>query len=154
MLMTNDVGNLFKYMTTLYGRKWTPGPDDIDHWRLALRKYNLDDITAASRKSLEAYPDFPPTLLEFVRLVEDSRPMLPPPGDGNPEENIELANRVYAYTKPLTARNPKGNPHGIELSERVATRQVGESAQQYEKRIANEITFTLYPNLRAQFENR
>jgi hypothetical protein len=58
--MTNDVGNLFKYMTTLYGRKWAPGPDDIDHWRLALRKYNLDDITAASRKSLEAYPDFPP----------------------------------------------------------------------------------------------
>ena len=67
------------------------------------------------------------------------------------DEDFVLAERVSAYTKPHSKRNPKGNPHGITLPGSIASRMQGESAERYEKRIADEVTFARYPKTRSEF---
>ena len=62
-----------------------------------------------------------------------------------------LPESVYAYAQPQSARNQQGNPHGITLPESIASRRQGESAERYEKRIADEVTFARYPKTRSEF---
>ena len=77
---------------------------------------------------------------------EVSREARPNQGD----EDFVLAERVYAYTKPYSKRNPKGNPHGITLSKTIASRRQSESVERYEKRIADEVIFAIYPKMRTK----
>lgn len=65
------------------------------------------------------------------------------------QENIIHADRVYAYCKPDSKANPKGNPHGITLPESVAQRVPGESPDEYERRIGNAMTLAMYPKLQS-----
>ena len=71
---------------------------------------------------------------------------------GKTQANEALAERVYAYAQPQSARNQQGNPHGITLPESIAQRRPGEPADVYEKRIADEITFSLCPKMRSRFQ--
>jgi hypothetical protein len=115
--------------------------------------YNFNDVMVAAEKAVQAYPDYPPSLGQFADLVEFNTPALPAPNNHDAFDNVELVDRVYAYTKPLSPiKNPKGNPHYIKLAENIAQRQGGESAQDYERRIASEVTFAMYPRMRPQFQ--
>ena len=66
------------------------------------------------------------------------------------DEDFVLAERVFAYTKPHSKRNPKGNPHGITLSKSISSRRQSESVERYEKRIADEVNFAIYPKMRTK----
>lgn len=155
MLLTNDIGRLFAIMQASYGARWTQKPDAIPVWQEALKGYTADDVMLAARKAISTYPDFPPTVGQFVDMVDFHMPQLPAPGQKSIQDEAARADRIYAYTKPKSPiQNPKGNDHHVRLPESVAQRIPGESLDQYEKRIADEVTFALYPRLRPQFENR
>ena len=156
MLQTNDIGNLFKFMHDAYGNRWTHGGDAIATWQDALKAFKAEDVFKAAKKCLKTYPEFPPTVGQFADMVEYHQPQLPPPNAGSETyDDPARAEQIYAYTKPLSPiQNPKGNPHHIRLPESIAQRKIGESIEQYEKRIADEVTFALYPNLRPRFESK
>lgn len=144
MLQTNDLGALFASLQAVYGHKWAHQADAIPIWQNALRQYSVKDIVRGANAAVLEYPDFPPTLGQFRRLVNESVPRLPCPDD----ERATLVERVYAYTRPHSARNSKGNPHGITLPESIAHHRPNESAAVYEKRIGDEVSFATYPKMR------
>ena len=149
MLTDSDVGQLFAQMQAAYGHQWAHKSDAIPMWKRALGGFSANDVFNAVGKAVKVYPDFPPSLGQFAGMVEYSTPALP--GPNNAHENIATADRIYSYAFPQDKiKNPKGNPHGIKLMENTAQRNVGESINQYETRIANEITLSLYPMLRAR----
>lgn len=147
MLQTNDIGLLFASLQAVYGHKFAHQADAIPIWQNALRECSVKDIKRGANEAVLAYPDFPPTLGQFVRLLNESAPRLPYPDD----ESATLVERVYAYTRPASARNPKGNPHQIKLPESIALRRQGESAERYEKRIASAVTFAMHPKAQQEF---
>ena len=61
-----------------------------------------------------------------------------------------LTESVYAYAQPQSARNQQGNPHSITLPESIASHRQGESAERYEKQIADEVIFAIYPKMRTK----
>ena len=144
MLQTNDIGVLFAALQACYGHKFAHQADAIPIWLNALRKYSVKEIMRGANAAVLAYSDFPPTLGQFLRLLNESAPRMPS-ADG---ENSAQAELIYAYTRPQTSRNPKGNPHCITLPESIAARRQGESAERYEKRIAAEVNFAIYPKMR------
>lgn len=146
MLNTDDVAKLFAEMKASYGYRWRQTPDDIPVWLRRLGGFNRQDLQNAVDRASSVYPDGPPNLGQFEGLVTLSSPQ----GD----ENLSKVERVKAYTLPYDkTKNPKGNTHGIRLPDSIADRKMGELADQYEKRIADEITFAMYPNMRRQFQN-
>lgn len=148
MLQTNDVGELFAQLQAAYGHQWAHKGDAIPLWQKALHKFNRGDVLSAVAKCVEVYPDFPPSLGQFVGLVQYNEPMLEGPG-GSREDTARL-DRIFAYTLPFDkTKNPHGNPHHIRLPNAVAQRRVGEHPNNYEIRIANEVTLALYPRLAA-----
>lgn len=148
MLLTNDIGVLFASLQAVYGHKWAHQGDAIPIWQNALRQCSVKDIMRGANEAVLAYPDFPPTLGQFLRLLNESAPRLPSP-DGASSAQAEL---ILAYTRPHSARNPKGNSHGIMLPQSIALRKQGESVEHYGKRIADEVSFVLHPQMRRQFQ--
>ena len=148
MLQTNDVGVLFASLQAVYGHKFAHQSDAIPIWQHALRDCSVKDIMRGANTAVLDYPDFPPTLGQFVRLLDEAAPRLP-----NPDADTStLAARVYAYCRPHGARNPQGNPHHITLPESIARRQLGESAEGYERRISDAVSCAMYPNIAHQFQ--
>ena len=74
---------------------------------------------------------------------EVSREARPNQGD----EDFVLAERVSAYTKPHSKRNPNGNPHNVSLPANVAQRRMNELANEFEARIGNAVTLARYPKV-------
>ncbi len=146
MLQTNDVGVLFASLQAAYGHKFAHQADAIPIWQNALRRYSAKEIMRAANAAVLQYADYPPTLGQFVRLLNESAPRLPSAGG----ENSAQAESIYAYTRPHSTRNPKGNPHGITLPESIASRRQSESVERYEKRIADEVIFAIYPKMRTK----
>ena len=146
MLQTNDVGVLFASLQAAYGHKFAHQADAIPIWLNALRRYSAKEVMRAANVAVLQYADYPPTLGQFLRLLNESAPRLPS-ADG---ENSAQAESIYSYTRPQTARNPKGNPHGITLPSAIASRREGESAERYEKRISDELTFARYSKMRTK----
>ena len=147
MLQTNDVGILFASLQAAYGHKFAHQADAIPIWQNALRRYSAKEVMRAANAAVLQYADYPPTLGQFLRLLNESAPRLPSANG----ENSAQAESIYAYTRPQTVRNPRGNPHGITLPESIASRRQGESAERYEKRIADEVTFARYRKTRSEF---
>lgn len=148
-MQTNDVGVLFASMQSAYGHRWAHKSDAVPVWQNALRRFPVAAVMRAAEKSVETYPDFPPSLGQFIDLVQYSAPALPSPD--NAHDNATKAERIHAYTMPYDkVKNIKGNPHGVRLPDSVAQRQIGESVEWYEKRIATEVTYAMYPWLRNQ----
>ncbi len=147
MLQTNDVGILFASLQAAYGHKFAHQADAIPIWQNALRRYSAKEVMRAANAAVLQYADYPPTLGQFLRLLNESAPRLP---SANGEKSAQTES-IYAYARPQTTRNPKGNPHGTTLPESIASRRKSESAERYEKRIADEVTFARYPKTRSQF---
>ena len=148
MLLTNDIGVLFASLQAAYGHKFAHQVDAIPIWQNALRHHSVKEIMRGANKAVFEYPDFPPTLGQFVRLVDEAAPRLPDPNS----DTSTLTAHVYAYSRPHSSRNPQGNPHKITLPESIARRQMDESEQAYERRISDAVTLALYPNIAHQFQ--
>lgn len=151
MLTSTDIGELFSQMQAAYGHSWAHKANAMPLWGKMLGGFGRQDVLAAVPKALKTYPDYPPSVGQFADLVEYNTPALE--GPNSTQDNLTLAERVYSYAFPQDPKkNPKGNPHGVKLPESAAQRVPGESAYDYEKRIAAEITFAMYPQLRRSFQ--
>lgn len=151
MLTSADMGELFAQLQAAYGHQWAHKADAMPVWAKMLGGYSRSDVLAAVPKVLKAYRDFPPNAGQFADLVEYNAPRLT--GPSSTQENLAMAERVYAYTMPQDSKkNPKGNPHGVKLPESAAGRVPGESPLDYERRIASEVTFAMYPHMRRGFQ--
>lgn len=147
MLTSADMGELFSQMQAAYGHQWAHKANAMPLWMKMLGGFSRQDVLAAVPKVLKAYPDFPPSVGQFTDMVDYGTPALT--GPNQTQENLTKADRVYSYTMPHDVKkNPKGNPHGVKLPESVASRVPGESVDDYEKRIATEVTFAMYPHMR------
>jgi len=68
------------------------------------------------------------------------------------KENIIRCDRIRSYTQVQSNSNPGGNTNRVNLPESIAAKQIGESADEYEHRISNEMTFALHPQMRSIFQ--
>ena len=146
MLTTHDVANLFQSMRTAYGNQWKHGPEAMSVWTDALKRHKSIDVRKAAVTVLGYYVDFPPSLPQFMHVVRESTPCLPSPN----HDDWALVARVNTYCRSESKINQKGNPHNVTLPESIARRATGESSETYEKRIGDEVTFALYPQIRRQ----
>lgn len=125
-----------------------PLPGTKEQFWGVLRKFSI----ATLRKAFATWvsnEERAPTPAAIRRLAfEASREAKQVDGD----ENFILIERVYAYSRPQSTHNPKGNPHGITLPESIASRKQGEAAERYEKRIADEVSFAKYPKMQSKFQ--
>ena len=125
-----------------------PLPGTKEQFWTVLKKFNIKTLRQSFEKWV-SQEERPPTPAAIRRLAFDvSREAKQVEGD----ENLVLIDRVYAYCRPHSSRNPQGNPHKITLPESIARRQVGESAEAYERRIADAVSCAMYPNIARQFQ--
>ncbi len=123
-----------------------PLPGTKEQFWCVLQKFSRGTLRQAFARWVSDEERAPtPAAIKHLAF-EVSREARPNQGD----EDFVLAERVSAYTKPHSKRNPKGNPHGITLPKSIASRRQGESAERYEKRIADEVTFARYPMTRTK----
>jgi hypothetical protein len=75
-MLSNDVGNLFGSMKTIYGALWTHGSDEMETWRKALANngVNARDLQLACNNCLKEYPSHPPTMGQLLGLIASSKP--------------------------------------------------------------------------------
>ena len=129
-----------------FNRDPRPGAKEL-YWHV-LRKFSIATVRKAFMK-WTADEERAPTPGAIRRLAFDvSREAK----QGDDPQNSVLIERVYDYTRPHSARNAKGNHHGITLPKRIASHKRGESAEHYEKRIAGAVSFAMYPAMRARFQ--
>ncbi len=70
MLQTDDVGNLFACLQAAYGHTWAHRADAVPIWQAALKDFSAQQVMSAANKAIEKYKDFPPTLPQFVEIVQ------------------------------------------------------------------------------------
>ena len=140
-----EFSNLIDDTFAAFNRVPLPGTKE-QFWGV-LRKFSIATLQKAFAMWI-SNEERAPTPAAIRRLAfEASREAKQVDGD----ENFILIERAYAYSRPQSTHNPKGNPHGITLPESIASRKQGEAAERYEKRIAYEVTFTKYPNMQSRF---
>jgi len=74
MLSTNDVGELFEAMRTAYGPQWKHGSSAMEVWRRAMTKHTPKELMRAASDVLRVHVDHPPTLPQFVSVLENRQP--------------------------------------------------------------------------------
>ena len=123
-----------------------PLPGTKEQFWCVLKKFSRETLQKALTKWVSDEERAPtPAAIKHLAF-ETSRTANPNQAD----EDFVLAERVSAYTKPHSKRNPKGNPHGITLPKTIASRRQSESVERYEKRIADEVIFAIYPKMRTK----
>ena len=128
-------------MRTSYGSLWKHDSQEaLSVWLTALAPYSQDQIKVALGKCLDSHVDYPPTLPQFLQIIGECVPLLP----GSAQLEKAVVANILAYATPQTARNPKGNPHGITLSTDPRQRRPAESLANFGDRIANEVTAAMY----------
>lgn len=70
MLQTDDVGNLFACLQAAYGHTWAHKADAVPVWQAALKDFSAEQVMTAANVVVERYKDFPPTLPQFVEIVQ------------------------------------------------------------------------------------
>jgi len=70
MLQTDDVGNLFACLQAAYGHTWAHKADAVPVWQAALKNFSAEQVMTAANVVVERYKDFPPTLPQFVEIVQ------------------------------------------------------------------------------------
>ncbi|KKK98997.1 hypothetical protein LCGC14_2637160 [marine sediment metagenome] len=75
MLSTNDVGVLFACMKAAYGHQWPHTAEAIPVWQNALRRFKPKQVMEAANKAVFRHKDFPPTIGQFLDIVDP--PALP-----------------------------------------------------------------------------
>ncbi len=75
-MLTNDIGNFFGSMTTIYGHLWSHGADEMETWRKAMihNKVTPKDLQVAANRCLKEYPGHPPTMGQVIGLVKLEKP--------------------------------------------------------------------------------
>jgi hypothetical protein len=73
MLVTDDIGKLFGAMRTAYGNQWKHGSDAIGIWRNALNRFDPSDLEVALVRCMDRFVDYPPTLPQFIKLLEPQK---------------------------------------------------------------------------------
>ena len=139
MLQTNDVGNLFQKMLAAYGNRWTQPVDAMSDWQRVLRDHSADEIMGAAERAVKAYPDFPPTQGQFLGLLQGATTSL--------NADLVKAESIYAYTRPESKANPKGNDQHTTLPESIAARRPGENVETYRRRIVDAMVFARFSKL-------
>jgi len=111
MLMTNDIGVLFASMRTAYGAQWKHGQEAIQVWYNALKDHEPEAIRNATNAALKAHVDYPPTLPQFLQIVEGPKERittyLPPAGFD--KANHDKALLEMQRLKDMPAYRPLGN---------------------------------------------
>ena len=83
MLQPNDIGRLFATLQAAYGHSWAHKSDAIPIWQEKLRNFDRIEIMKAANEAVEAYPDFPPSVGQFLVVLNKAKPRantyLPPP---------------------------------------------------------------------------
>lgn len=118
-------------------------------WRV-LQKFGIATLQKAVMKWV-TNEEKPPTPAAIRRLAFD---VAIHANETEGDEDVVMIERVYAYAQPETARNKKGNTHGITLPESIARRRLGELAEAYERRITDAVTQGMYANLARQFQQQ
>ena len=75
MLSTNDVGVLFACMKAAYGHQWPHTAEAIPVWQNALSRFKPKRVMEAANKAVFRHKDFPPTIGQFLDIVDP--PALP-----------------------------------------------------------------------------
>jgi len=70
MLTTHDIGNLFESMRVSYGAQWKHGTEAMPVWRNALARFTPDQLMKAANDVLKAHVDYPPTLPQFLFIID------------------------------------------------------------------------------------
>lgn len=95
MLSTADIGVLFASMQAAYGHRWAHGSDAIPVWLRAIGGFNRADLERATKQAIETHTDFPPSLGQFVKIIEGppkrANTYLPPP---KMDKRKAIANRT------------------------------------------------------------
>jgi hypothetical protein len=74
MLRTSDIGALFSNMQAVYGHTWAHRADAAAIWQNALQGCTVEEVRRATNQAVKEYPDFPPTLGQFLALAKPSAP--------------------------------------------------------------------------------
>jgi len=74
MLQTNDIGVLFATLQAAYGHQWAHKADAIPVWQAKLDGYTPPQIQAAASRAVEAHPDFPPSVGQFLEILRSNQP--------------------------------------------------------------------------------
>ena len=74
MLQTNDIGELFSQMQGAYGTRWQIGADAIPIWQKGLHGVTRQEMLKAAAVCVTNYPDFPPSLGQFLSACNAQRP--------------------------------------------------------------------------------
>ncbi len=114
-LQTDTIGQLFSVMQAAYGHQWPHKADAIPVWQAKLADFDHQSIMAAAGKAIEQYPDFPPSLGQFIQILHADKPRittyLPAPSfdQANHDKSIRRMNilRDMPEHKNLNARCAK-----------------------------------------------
>ena len=68
--MTNDIGGLFESMRTAYGPQWKHRQEAMQVWLKVLKNHDPEAIRNAMTAVLKTHLDYPPTLSQFLQIVE------------------------------------------------------------------------------------
>ncbi len=114
MLQTDDVGNLFACLQAAYGHTWAHKADAVPVWQAALKDFSAEQVVTAANVVVERYKDFPPTLPQFVEIVQGRK------------------ERVTTYLPPAPfdqANHDKAMREMQRLKDMSACKQIGEIAK-------------------------
>ncbi len=114
MLQTDDVGNLFACLQAAYGHTWAHKADAVPVWQAALKNFSAEQILAAANKAVEKHKDYPPTLPQFLEIVEGRK------------------ERITTYLPPASfdkANHDKAMREMQQLKDMPAYKQIGEIAK-------------------------
>ena len=129
-----------------FNRDPRPGATEL-YWHV-LRKFSISTVRKAFKKWVSDSERAPTPAGIRCAAFDVSREAK----QVDDSENFVRIERIHAYTRPHSARNAKGNHHGVTLPESIASRKRGESAEHYEKRIAGAVSLAMYPAMRAKFQ--
>ena len=136
----NDTANnVFKVFHGFYGNLFLSkfvngqtGSDGVDQgvisaraiWTHGLRDFDLSTVKTALARVMDAHPEFPPTLPQFVALCKACAPRAVyvealPPAKPNPE----IAKRALAAIRTTQATKPA--PNGLDLLKQAIADAVG-----------------------------
>ena len=110
MLNQADIGMLFASMQSMYGHSWAHKADAVPIWLRALGGFNREDLKRALAEASRKYPDYPPTLGQFEKLMSGPEKPAPRPNTYLPApptpRNKIIANRVMLNVMVNTSGVP------------------------------------------------
>ena len=120
MLTTDDIGVLFASMRTAYGPQWKHSQDAMLVWLNALKHRSPADVRNAMNETLTRHIDFPPTLPQFLQIVDGPKPRrstyLPAPETTHAQRAAQLTMLKIVVNYPSS--NPPSLRHGPRVTNR------------------------------------